>query len=348
MSLGGGKRIVWPTGGQRGSPDRWEGVVKRLLIRAAAVSFVVLALGPTLVHAQFNGHNTKGDFGLLSGSQAPPGFYLAAPIYVRYDAETLRNSEGDRVSLDPDRRGSLAVNAYVVGLIWVSEYKIFGGNYSIQAYPAFTDNALEVPILGTNDSVSTGFTDLYFQPINLGWHTARADFIAGLGIYAPTGRYEPGGDENLGLGMWSFEVFGGTTVYLDKAKSWHFAAAAFYETHTDKKDTNVRVGDLLTLEGGLGWSFMQGLGNLGLAYYGQWKVTEDDLGIDLGLPIELLVGKHRVYGVGPELTIPIATKKKLIGFLNARYLWETGARSTLEGNTFVFTATFPIPSIPLQ
>ncbi len=322
--------------------------MKRPLIRVAVLSFVVLALGPTPALAQLNGHNTKGDFGLMSGSQAPPGFYLAAPIYVRYDADTLRNSEGDQVSLDPDRRGSLAVNAYVVGLIWVSEYKIFGGNYSFQIYPAFTDNALEAPIFELNDSVPTGFTDLYFQPINLGWHTARADFIAGLGIYAPTGRYEPFGDENLGLGMWSFEVFGGTTLYLDKAKSWHFAATAFYETHTDKKDTNVRVGDLLTLEGGLGWSFMQGLGNLGLAYYGQMKVTEDDLGIDLELPVEFLIGKHRVYGVGPELTIPIATKKKLIGFLNARYLWETGARSTLEGSTFVFTATFPIPSVPLQ
>ncbi len=326
--------------------------MKRLLIRAAAVSFVVLALGPSLVHAQFNGHNTKGDFGLLSGSQAPPGLYLIAPMYVRYDADTLRNSAGESVGVDPERRGSIDVNAYVLGVVWVSEHKIFGANYSFQIFPAFTDNVLEAPILDVDDGVDTGFTDLYIPPINLGWHTARADFIAGLGIYAPTGRYEPFGDENLGLGMWSFEVFGGTTVYLDKAKSWHFAATAFYETHTDKKDTNARVGDLLTVEGGLGWSFMQGLGNLGLAYYGQWKVTEDDLGIGLDLPIELpvelLVGKHRVYGVGPELSFPIATKKKLIGFLNARYLWETGARSTLEGNTFVFTATFPIPSVPLQ
>jgi hypothetical protein len=325
-----------------------EGVVKRPFIRAAVVSLVVLALGPTLVHAQFNGHNTKGDFGLLSGSQAPPGFYLAAPIYVRYDADTLRNREGDPVRLDPERRGSLAVNAYVVGLIWVSEFKIFGANYGIQAYPGFTDNVLEVPILGTNDSVSTGFTDLYIQPINLGWHTKRADFIAGLGIFAPTGHYEPAGDENLGLGMWSFEVFGGTTVFLDKAKSWHFAATAFYETHTDKKDTNVRVGDLLTVEGGLGWSFLQGLGNVGVAYYAQWKATNDDLGVDLELPPELRVGKHRVYGIGPEVTIPIATKRKLIGFVNARYLWETGARTTTEGSTFVLTATFPLPSIPLQ
>lgn len=322
--------------------------MKIRIICAALLCVAGLALGPNPAHAQFNGHNTKGDFGLLSGSQAPPGFYLAVPIYVRYDADTLRNSAGESVGVDPERRGSIDVNAYVLGVVWVTEHKILGGNYSFQIFPAFTDNVLEAPIIELNDRVPTGFTDLYFQPINLGWHTARADFIAGLGIYAPTGRYEPFGDENLGLGMWSFEVFGGTTLYLDKAKSWHFAATAFWETHTDKKDTNVRVGDLVTLEGGLGWSFLQGAANVGFAYYAQWKVTDDDIGIDLELPIQLLIGKNRVYGVGPELTIPIATKKKLIGFLNARYLWETGARTTLEGNSFVFTATFPIPSIPLQ
>jgi hypothetical protein len=31
-----------------------------------------------------------------------------------------------------------------------------------------------------------------------------------------------------------------------------------------------------------------------------------------------------------------------------RYVWETGARSTLEGNTFVALLTFPVPSIPLR
>jgi len=55
------------------------------------------------------------------------------------------------------------------------------------------------------------------------------------------------------------------------------------------------------------------------------------------------LGKHRVYGVGHEVTIPIASKAKLYGFINARYFWEFGARSTLEGNTFVLTAMFPIP-----
>ena len=52
-------------------------------------------------------------------------------------------------------------------------------------------------------------------------------------------------------------------------------------------------------------------------------------------------------GIGPEETLPLATKKTLYGFVNARYFWEFGAESTLEGNTFVLTLTFPIPSVPL-
>ena len=93
---------------------------------------------------------------------------------------------------------------------------------------------------------------------------------------------------------------------------------------------------------------MDGALSVGVAYYAQWKLTEDDLGRDIALPSGRSIGKHSVYAAGPELTVPIATKKKLYGFINARYLWEFGARSTLEGNNFVLTATFPIPSVPLQ
>jgi hypothetical protein len=312
------------------------------LLAAAAI------LSADLAHAQYAGHNTKGDFGLQSGSQPPPGLYLVAPMYYRYDADSLKNRDGDTVSIDPEERGSLDVNAYVLGLVWVSEFKILGANYSFQIFPAFMDSTLEVPILGLEEGVDTGLTDLYFQPVNLGWHTDRADFIAGLGVFAPTGKYEQGGSENLGLGMWSFELFAGTTVYLDQAKSWHFATIAFFETHTEKEDTDIKVGNLLTLEGGLGKSFMDGAINVGAAYYAQWKLSDDDFGFDIDLPDGRGVGKHQVYGAGPEVTIPIATKKKLYGFLNARYFWEFGAESTLEGKSLVVTLTLPIPSVPLQ
>ena len=318
--------------------------MKRRLLLYAAMVCAALALCATQAQAQLLGHNTPGDYGLQSGSQAPPGIYLVAPLYVRYDADTVRNGLGNKSPAGTE----VGMNAYVFGATWVSNAKVLGANYSLQAYLPFTNNALEAPILGFDQSTGTGLSDVYLQPINLGWHLKSADFIAGLGLFAPTGRYEPGADDNLGLGMWSFEVFGGTTVFFDEAKSWHVATTAFYETHTEKEGSDVRVGDILTFEGGLGKSFKQGTWNVGLAYYAQFKVTDDDLGLDISLPPAFQPAKHQGFGVGPEVSIPIASKRKLYGFVNFRYLWETGVRNNVEGNLLVLTASFPIPGVSLQ
>jgi hypothetical protein len=226
----------------------------------------ILAL-PVIGHAQFAGHNTRGDFGLQSGTQAPPGFYVV-PMFYNYRADTLRDSNGDPFApLGGD--GSVDAQALIAGLVWVSEKKILGGNYGFSIFPGVTNNALGLPAIQYDTKTSTGLADLYIQPIALGWNTDRADFTAGLGIYAPTGEFEALGDSNRGLGMWSYKVFGGTTVYFDEQKTWHFAATAFYETHGKKDDTDIRVGDLLTVEGGLGKSFMDGAVNVGIAYYAQ-------------------------------------------------------------------------------
>ncbi len=306
---------------------------------------VLLVLCVTLTaHAQMAGNNTKGDMGLQSGTQPPPGFYII-PLFYDYSADTVRNRHGDKI---PPLFGGRTINARagVMGLMWVSEKKIFGGNYSVSIWPAFTNNAIEFPALEIDDRSNSKFADLYMQPISLGWHLDRADFLAGLGLYAPTGDYEFGSDTNSGLGMWSYELYGGTTLFFDDEKSWHFATFAAYETHAKKDGTDIRVGDIITLEGGLGKSFMDGALSVGAAYYAQWKISNDDFGIDL--PGDPLLGKHQIYGFGPEVSIPIASKNKLFGFVNLRYFWETGARTTLEGNTFVVTFTIPVPSVSLQ
>jgi hypothetical protein len=318
-----------------------------MTMRLTSCSALLLALLlPLAGHAQLNGHNTKGDFGLQSGTQAPPGFYVV-PLIYDYRADTLRDRNGDSRPI-LSQGGDIDVQAAIVGLLWTTEMKIFGGNYGVEIWPGVTNNALAAPIFGVNQSTSTGLADLYIRPISLGWSVPRADFIAGLGVYAPTGNWELGGSSNRGLGMWSYEIFGGSTVYFDKARTWHLSILAAYETHGKKEDTNIRVGDLLTLEGGLGKSFMDGALAAGVSYYAQWKISEDDLGLGFSLPGGPLSNKHRVFGFGPEVILPIASKKKLFGFLTLRYLWETGARSTLEGNTFVAMLSFPVPSIPLQ
>lgn len=304
----------------------------------------LLLVYPLTAQAQLNGHNTKGDYGLTSGTQVPVGNY-AVGMYYDYSADTLRNRNGDSLPATSSG-GSVDIAAGVAGFIKTTDRKLFGGNYGFSIYAVATNNAVELPALQTDTKTSTGLGDTYIQPLVLGWTTNRADFMAGLGVYAPTGRFDPDADDNRGMGMWSYEAFAGTTVYFDDARSWHFAATAFYEAHGKKEDTDIRVGDILTVEGGLGKSFMGGAASAGLAYYAQWKVSRDDFGATPpGGPI---IGKHEVFGIGPEINLPLASKTKLYGFANLRYFWETGSRSTLEGDTLLLTFSFPIPSIPLQ
>ena len=151
--------------------------------------------------------------------------------------------------------------------------------------------------------------------------------------------------------MWTYEPFVGTTVYFDQNRTLSLAATAYWELHGTKKDTNVKVGQILTLQGGLGKSFLGGGLIVGAAYYGQWKLTEDQLAefeLAGGDPIDLNIpGKHKVFAFGPDVTLPIASKFKLFALVNIRYLWETGAQLKTEGNTLVVTATFPVPSVRL-
>ena len=48
-----------------------------------------------------------------------------------------------------------------------------------------------------------------------------------------------------------------------------------------------------------------------------------------------------MFGIGPDVTIPIATKTKLISLVNVRYLWEQGAQVKTQGQTLIITTTFP-------
>jgi hypothetical protein len=297
-----------------------------------------------------SGSHTPGDYGVQSGSQPAPGMY-ASLFYLRYDTDTIKDADGNTVRLSQGARSSLAVSA-VAPLAWyVSKAKVFGANYGVMAVLPFANASLEAPAFALSETAGTSVSDLLLRPLDLGWHTARADVAAGLQIYVPTGKYEPGGSGNIGKGMWTYEPFVGTTVYFDQARTLSLAATAYWEIHSDKKDTNVKVGQILTLQGGLGKSFLGGGLIVGAAYYGQWKLTEDRLAeFDLPGrdPIDLTIpGKHQVFGFGPDVTLPVASQTKLFALVNIRYLWESAAKLKTEGQTLVVTATFPVPSVKL-
>lgn len=322
--------------------------MKRLTVLGALCGLTLLAAPAS---AQLNGSHLLGDFGVQSGSQPTPGVY-GALFYVRYDTDTIKDAAGNTVRPFPDSPGSVTVNALAPMLWYVGNAKVFGANYGAFIALPFATSSLEVPAIALSESVDMSLSDMLVRPLDLGWHAKRADVSAGLQFYAPTGRYERGATDNIGKGMWTYEPFAGTTVYLDERKTVSLATTGYWELHSDKKNTDTRVGQILTLEGGGGKSFLGGGLVIGGAYYAQWKLTEDRLA-DFVLPggrrIELDVrNKHKVFGLGPDATLPVASKTKLFALVNVRYFWETGARMKTQGNNLLVTATFPIPSVTLK
>jgi hypothetical protein len=90
------------------------------------------------------------------------------------------------------------------------------------------------------------FTDIYVSPLWLGWSTPHAEYSFTSGFFAPTGEWELGGDENTGLGMWSYDFQAGTTVHLDEKHVWSTSLLATCEIHSHKEDVDLKVGDILT------------------------------------------------------------------------------------------------------
>jgi hypothetical protein len=305
---------------------------------ALAAALVILGL-PATTLAQLNGSNLKGDTGVKAGSQPPPGTYVAVPLWF-YTADAVKGRDGNEILT-----GNLDSAVYGVALNVVTTKKVLGGHYGFLVVLPWANNRVQ----GADDfdaNPGAGLTDMFVQPISLGWTKPRADFTAAYGLFLPIGRYEDGAANNTGLGMAGQELLAGTTVYLNKQRSLHAATVATFDFFSEKKDSETRVGNILNLEGGVGADFLKGGLVVGLAYSGTFKLTDDTF--DSRLANRLIRDKNRVWALGPDVTLALATKSAVYGFVNVRYEWELAARTTTEGSTLSITASFPLKPIRLQ
>jgi hypothetical protein len=302
---------------------------------------LVFLLAPVHTQAQYKGDDIPGFLGLSNGTQAPPGLYLGSLAWV-YPTDTIKDNNGNSVTLP----GSLTSTAEIILVNVVTNYKLFGSNIGASAGFPFIKNRIQLNSLNVN----TGFayTDMFIGA-TLGWHFKRADVTAGYNLYIPTGNFTQGGTDNTGLGMWGNELTIGSTVYLDQKKLWNAAGTFALEFNTDKKGTNIQVGDLGTVSWGVGRTFYKKVSgpipmimNLGAAGYAQFKVTGDS-GSDI--PPALRGFKDRVFAAGPEFNIYIP--KPRLTFL-VRYEPEFGARVRTQGQTVIVSIAWVAKSFEKQ
>jgi hypothetical protein len=170
-------------------------LLKRLvsLLIAAAL---VLAL-PSVSLAQLRGSYPPGFAALESGSQGPPAIDVFLPVFA-YSANDIKDDQGHSLGRSP-RVTSVLVAPSVS---WVTNVKVLGANLGGMAMPLpFIKNSIE----GRSLAVAGTFTysDIFVEPIQLGWHPKGADFLAAYSAAVPTGKYALGALDNGGLGQGS-------------------------------------------------------------------------------------------------------------------------------------------------
>ena len=342
---------------------------KSVCVALGCLAFLLLFVKPA--HAQ-HGDWLLGTDGLLSAQQAPEGI-LYQNLWLWYHASGNSFFQSGNLKCGPLGHLCLSANASANGsldvfvdqnIFWlVTLFKFLGANYGflVDVPYAITDAsgaaALE-PVLntpraslglgtfGTSGASTKGsIGDIYFEPIDLGWHFRQLDVIVSGGFMAPTGPYNQNARLNIGYGHWSGDLGLGGIAYPDRERTWALSIYAHYEIYASQMGRNYTLGDDLPFE----WSASKTLDlhndvfqqlTVGAVGYAQWQTSDNQIGLNpssnLGQSaLATLEHTHmHIYAAGPGMQL--LTK---FGLFEPRYYDEFGTKATPSGQQLMFSVT---------
>lgn len=247
------------------------------------------------------------------------------------------------VDLDVDLQNFATAPA----IFWAANKKIFGARYMAGVVPVYfwaDASILTEAKGGVNDTAFmssetaklNGFSDMYVAPVTLSWALNQFDLTVSYGFTAPTGRYETGADDNIGLGFWTHQLQGFGYWYPVEDQSTALMLGATYEITTKVKDTDFNPGNRFTLE----WGISQYLSDrLEVAIQGghNWQVSEDtgeDIFWDPSVKDKKsTIGFNLAYWVWPEHMQ-----------ITAKYGLDFGLVQRFSTNMFMINLTY-VPNI---
>ncbi|AKF03593.1 SphA family protein [Sandaracinus amylolyticus] len=293
----------------------------RGLSRALLVVATLLTSAPAA--AQDLGHRLIGTQGLHAGRLREPGLYVADQLGY-YHADTLRDREGAVVPIEDLRVDALA-NA--LGLSLVVELPDELTHVAITAAVPLARASLsaDVPEASLDNA---GLGDVYVQPLSLGWRLPHVDVVTGYALYLPTGLFRLG-EGGISSGHITHELSLGTTIFADDERRYFASAMASYDLHQTKNAIDIRRGDTLTIQGGIGATLFE-LVDVGVVGAALWQ-TRDDEGADV--PLVLQGARDRVLALGGEISVALPS---IPGRIGARYVHELDVRSRTEGQVLAF------------
>lgn len=274
----------------------------------------------------------------LVGAFPPPGLYVTNYSYF-YSADELKDDHGD----DNPVFDEITVWADVLRGVWISDYKILGGNYGQHIFLPFLDVDLDfkaaVGPRGRKNYHDADLPYIIYSPFILGHHFLQGRLHTALSLvdmYIPLGQ----DDDNLagvGHNFWTFEPAFAITWMPGP---FAFSAKIMYDFNTEQDDCPTPYGFLVDRRPGdeFHFDFSASLAikpnlRLGLSGYYYTQVSDDDYDIDASLPqpVQALLqadeeNHARVWALGPGVWY---NYKKL--FFSLRSQFEFEARNKSEG-----------------
>lgn len=268
------------------------------------------------------GNYPPGGFtGSRANIQAPPGTWVVENGTLSYQTREFVDGDGNTSTTGTV---DVLVNRTLVGK--VTDFKILGGDFFPAIVVPFA-NAPTRPEPGSKRSFQLG--DIVLQPIGLGWHSGEWHSSVSWNVFTPTGRFNAGESNNVGKGLTS-HMFSAGATWLDDAKlPWAATATLRYEFFGKQKDTDIRPGQVLTLEGGLAKEVASGF-DIGLLGYASGQITSEK-----GSAPGTDTTRYRTAALGPEFTW---RPKSLPGAIfSLRYYREVYSRNTSRGDFAVLS-----------
>lgn len=266
-------------------------LVSLSLLAASAGSALAQVISPLQ-----GGHYAPTTMNIRDYSQPPAGlFVLWYNAFVNSDKFIDRNgNEFKSIRFSqinpalPDIAINLNLDAYatIPAVYWASPFKVLGGARYLAGASISYVNADASLVTerggGLLDSTRTrtatgtvfGWGDLYVAPVGLSWALEKFDVTAFYGFYAPTGRYEKGGPDNIGLGFWTHQLQAFGYYYPVEDKSTAIMLGMTFEMNGDVKDSNVKPGSRYSVEWGISQYLSKKL-DVGIQGGHNWQVGDD-------------------------------------------------------------------------
>lgn len=200
--------------------------------------------------------------------------------------------------------------------------KDFSGNVSLH-------QDFEFDVKDTRMDIS----DIYVQPVWLGWTGDHYDIAWSYGFYAPTGHYAEGALDNTGMGFWTNQTQLAAAWYPWKSKGTALTVATTYEVHGNKQGVDIRPGSNLTVNWGVSQFLplnkkMTWLADIGIGGYDIWQVSDDR-----GSNVIYDANVHdEVHAFGVQLGL---MQTQWHAALTMRWMHEYAARDRFMGDMFV-------------